>query len=107
MLLAHDVPAGAIYSADRMMRDPQFRARGMLLESDHDCRPDGRPVLFPGVVPKLTLRPGSIRTPAPEIGQHNAEILGRLLVMPPEEFRSLHEECAIYHFLASASSWIL
>lgn len=95
MLLAHDVPAGAIYSADRMMRDPQFRARDMLLESDHDCRPDGRPVLFPGVVPKLTLRPGSVRTPAPEIGQHNAEILGGLLGMAPEELRSLHEEGAI------------
>jgi formyl-CoA transferase len=95
MLLEHDVPAGAIYSADRMLADPHFHARAMFLESDRDRRPDGGPVLFPGVVPKLTLHPGSVRTPAPEIGQHNPEILGGLLGLALEDFRSLQEEGVI------------
>lgn len=95
MLLEHDVPAGAIYSADRMVSDPHFHARDMLLESRYDRRPDGRPVLFPGVVPKLTLRPGSVHTPAPEIGQHNAEVLGGLLGLAQEDFSRLQEEGVI------------
>jgi formyl-CoA transferase len=95
MLLAHDVPAGPIYSADRMLSDPHFQARQMFVESIHDRRPDGRRVMFPGVVPKLALRPGSIRAPAPGIGEHNAEILEGLLGFSPDEFRSLQEEGVI------------
>jgi len=95
MLLAHDVPAGPIYSADRMLSDPHFQAREMFIESIPDRRPDGRRVMFPGVVPKLTLRPGGSRTPAPEIGEHNAEILGGLLGFSPDEFRILQQERVI------------
>jgi len=29
-------------------------------------------------IPRLSETPGSIRTPAPEIGEHNAEVLGAL-----------------------------
>jgi formyl-CoA transferase len=92
MLLAHDVPAGPIYSADRMLSDPHFQAREMFVESIHDRRPDGRRVMFPGVVPKLTLDPGGIRSPAPEIGEHNAEILEGLLGLSPDEFRVLQQK---------------
>jgi formyl-CoA transferase len=92
MLLAHDVPAGPIYSADRMLSDPHFQAREMFVESIHDRRPDGRRVMFPGVVPKLTLDPGGIRSPAPEIGEHNAEILQGLLGLSPDEFRVLQQK---------------
>jgi len=30
----------------------------------------------PGIVPKLTVTPGRLRTPAPCLGQHNDEVLG-------------------------------
>jgi formyl-CoA transferase len=67
----------------------------MFLESIHDRRPDGPRVVFPGVVPKLTLRPGGIRTPAPEIGEHNAEILEGLLGFSRDELRGLQEKGVI------------
>jgi formyl-CoA transferase len=95
MLLAHDVPAGPIYSADRMLSDPHFQAREMFLESINDRRPDGRRVVFPGVVPKLTLRPGGVHTPAPEVGEHNTEILEGLLGFSRDELRSLQEKGVI------------
>jgi formyl-CoA transferase len=94
-LLEHNVPAGAIYSADRMLADPHFRARDMFLQSPRERRPDGQPVSFPGVVPKLTRYPGRVHAPAPDIGQHNAEILGGMLGLGQEEFRSLQEEGVI------------
>jgi crotonobetainyl-CoA:carnitine CoA-transferase CaiB-like acyl-CoA transferase len=37
----------------------------------------GRPLKVPGIVPKLAQTPGRLRTPAPLLGQHNDEVLGR------------------------------
>lgn len=30
------------------------------------------------VIPRLSETPGAIRTPAPELGQHNSELLGEI-----------------------------
>jgi len=29
----------------------------------------------PGIIPKLSATPGAIRTPAPKLGEHTAEVL--------------------------------
>jgi formyl-CoA transferase len=39
---------------------------------------DGTPVQVPGVLPKLNATPGTIRTLAPELGQHTDEVLATL-----------------------------
>ncbi|MFU6377647.1 CaiB/BaiF CoA transferase family protein [Metapseudomonas otitidis] len=70
-----EVPVSRIYSAEDMFSDPQFLAREMLLQAR---LPDGQPFRMPGIVPKLSDTPGSADWIGPELGQHNAEVLGEL-----------------------------
>ncbi len=68
------VPVGRIYTVADIAADPQYQARGMLLQTK-DVH--GRPLKVPGIVPKLMTTPGRLRTPAPTLGQHNDSVLGR------------------------------
>ena len=68
------VPAGRIYSVADIAADPQYQARDMILQT---ADAQGRPLKVPGIVPKLAQTPGRLRTPAPLLGQHNDEVLGR------------------------------
>jgi crotonobetainyl-CoA:carnitine CoA-transferase CaiB-like acyl-CoA transferase len=74
ILEAANVPVGRIYSVADIARDPQYLAREMILET-HDA--DGRPLKVPGIVPKLSATPGALRHPAPRLGQHTDECVGR------------------------------
>ena len=69
------VPAGRIYSAKDIAEDPHYAARGMLMEIEAS---DGLMVKVPGVVPKLSGTPGSIRTAAPGLGDDTEAVLRRL-----------------------------
>ncbi|TXC66744.1 CoA transferase [Piscinibacter aquaticus] len=66
------VPAGRIYSVADIAADPQYRARGMIVQTQ-DAQ--GRPLKVPGIVPKLSATPGRLRTPAPRLGEHGGEVL--------------------------------
>jgi formyl-CoA transferase len=70
-----EVPSGKIYSIADIMADPQYQARGMMEAFALD---DGTRVKLPGVVPKLSATPGGTRWVGPRLGEHTAEILGRL-----------------------------
>lgn len=66
------VPAGKIYTVADIASDPHFRARGNIETIQMH---DGSKLDVPGVIPKLSRTPGSIRTPAPSIGQNTDDIL--------------------------------
>jgi formyl-CoA transferase len=66
------VPSGRIYNARDIAGDPHFRARNMILTTH---LPDGTPLEVPGVVPKLSLTPGTLRTTAPALGEHTEAVL--------------------------------
>jgi len=68
---AADVPVGKIYTAADIAADPQYRARGMVLDSTDR---EGRPLKVPGIVPKLSATPGTLRHPAPRLGEHDAQV---------------------------------
>jgi crotonobetainyl-CoA:carnitine CoA-transferase CaiB-like acyl-CoA transferase len=68
------VPAGPIYAMDQVFDDPQVRAREMVVELEH---PVAGLVKHLGVPVKLSATPGAVRTPAPTLGQHTAEVLTR------------------------------
>ena len=38
---------------------------------------DGRSLKVPGIVPKLSATPGTIRHPAPRLGEHTDDVIGR------------------------------
>jgi formyl-CoA transferase len=67
-----EVTIGPIYDITQILEDPHFIDREVV--SDY---PDADMGAFPmhHVVPRLLGTPGSIRTPAPRLGQHNRELL--------------------------------
>jgi crotonobetainyl-CoA:carnitine CoA-transferase CaiB-like acyl-CoA transferase len=69
------VPAGRIYSVKDIVADPHYQARDMLLDTQ---LPDGVTVKMPGIVPKLSETPGSVRWSGPTLGQHTDAILAGL-----------------------------
>jgi len=72
-LEAAGVPVGRIYTVADIATDPQYLARGMVVQS---ADREGRPLKVPGIVPKLLGTPGRLRTPAPRLGEHNEAVLG-------------------------------
>ena len=89
-LSAAGVIAGPINTVAEVVRDPQFLARGMLVE--HFDERIGRNVLGPGVVPVLSESPGGVRfAGSARPGQHNAEVYGELLGLGPEDMATLTE----------------
>jgi formyl-CoA transferase len=72
---AAEVPAGRIYSAADIAADPHYAARGMLHKITAN---DGEPLTVPGVIPVLSATPGSIRTPAPKLGEHTDAVLSEV-----------------------------
>ena len=71
-MAAARVPAGKVYTARDIAEDPHYRARGMLVPQ---ATRDGYTVEVPGVVPKLSLTPGTIRRSAPHVGDDTEAVL--------------------------------
>ncbi len=71
-LQAARVPVGRIYTARDIAEDPHYHARGMI---ERIVTATGLALDVPGVVPKLSATPGAIRSLAPRLGEHNAELL--------------------------------
>lgn len=69
------VPAGRVYTAKDISEDPHYRARDMLLKQRTR---DGHELEVPGIVPKLTGTPGSVRSPAPRLGDDTDAVLREL-----------------------------
>lgn len=66
------VPAGRIYTIADIASDPHYKARGNIETIQMQ---DGSKLDVPGVIPKLSRTPGSIKTLAPDIGENTDEIL--------------------------------
>ncbi len=66
------VPAGKIYTVADITNDPHYKARGNI---ETIQMRDGTTLDVPGVIPKLSRTPGSIKTLAPDIGENTDAIL--------------------------------
>lgn len=86
------VPAGRIYRAKDMLEDPHFAAREMIVRLAHD---EFGEFAMQNVVPKLSESPGSVSSLAPELGEHNAEVLEGLLGLSTDEVAALREKNVI------------
>jgi formyl-CoA transferase len=73
------VPAGRIYTVADIAADPHYAARDMLASVRMS---DGSTLTVPGIVPKLSLTPGSHRRNAPALGQDTDAVLKELGLTP-------------------------
>ena len=69
------VPAGKVYTAKDIAEDPHYRARDMILRQRTR---DGHELDVPGIVPKLSATPGTVRSSAPHLGDDTDGVLGAL-----------------------------
>jgi formyl-CoA transferase len=71
----HEVTIGPIYDITQILEDAHFIEREVIADY-----PDDDMGAYPmhHVVPRLSGTPGSIRTPAPSLGEHNRELLGAI-----------------------------
>jgi formyl-CoA transferase len=83
-----EVPAGRIYTAADIARDPHYAARGMIRDI---VAGDGEPLRVPGIVPVLSSTPGGIRSAAPKLGEHTDQVLAEV-GYSAEEIRKLREK---------------
>jgi crotonobetainyl-CoA:carnitine CoA-transferase CaiB-like acyl-CoA transferase len=74
------VPCGPVYNYAQMFADPQVRHRGLV---QHASDPELGEV--PHIRTPIKIGEGvRVRTVAPKLGQHNAEIFGRLGISETE-----------------------
>lgn len=83
---SHGVPCSAIYRAPDMLADPHFAARKAIISVDH---PHLGPFKMQNAFPRLSETPGEVTHTAPDLGQHNDEILGQGLGMNTDEIADL------------------
>jgi formyl-CoA transferase/CoA:oxalate CoA-transferase len=86
ILLPAGVPMGAVNTLDAAIAHPQIAARGMMVESTH---PVAGTVRMTGPPVKLSETPGSVRTPAPLLGEHTNQVLRERLGLPDAELARL------------------
>jgi formyl-CoA transferase len=88
----HGVPAGLIYRAPDMLTDPQFAARQAIVTVKHPRFGD---LKMQNVAPKLSETPGTIRSPSPELGEHNDEVYRGLLDLTAARIEALRAQRVI------------
>jgi crotonobetainyl-CoA:carnitine CoA-transferase CaiB-like acyl-CoA transferase len=83
------VPCGPVNTIPQVVADPHIRAREMIVEVEH---PEVGKVPLIGIPIKLSKTPGTIKTTAPTLGEHNQEIYCSLLGYTNEEFNELTQK---------------
>ncbi len=69
------IPSGRVFRAPDMLEDPQYQARGAIVETDHPVF--GR-IKMQNAFPRLSETPGRVRWPGPALGEHTDQVLGEL-----------------------------
>jgi formyl-CoA transferase len=86
------VPSGLIYRAPDMLEDAHFKAREAIISTSN---PHFGALKMQNVAPKLSATPGSVHSPAPELGEHNDEVFLHLLGMPAARYADLKTQGVI------------
>jgi formyl-CoA transferase/CoA:oxalate CoA-transferase len=86
ILLPAGIPMGAINALDAVVAHPQVAARGAMVESTH---PVAGTVRMTAPPVRMSETPGTVRTPAPLLGQHTTEVLRERLALGDEEIARL------------------
>lgn len=93
LMIEYSIPAGRVYRAPDMLADPHFKAREAIIEVETERF---GPLKMQSSFPRLSATPGSVRRPAPSrVGQHNAEVYGKLLGLGESDLAHLAEQGVI------------
>lgn len=84
-----EIPCAPVNTSDQLLDDPQVNAREMIVEVGYSGL--GK-LPVQGIPIKLSKTPGQIVNPAPEIGEHNAEVYCNLLGFNAEKLYGLKQE---------------
>ncbi|MCY4638980.1 MAG: CoA transferase [Chloroflexi bacterium] len=87
LLQAAGVPAGPVLRPDQLHEDPQLRARGFLVETEH---PTGGRRRHPGIPWRASHLEPAYRA-APLLGEHTRDVLTGLLGLTAAEYDALDE----------------
>lgn len=88
MMESAGIPCGPVLNIKEAIEHPHIQAREMMVNCEH---PTAGNQYFQGCVMKFSETPGTIDTPAPLLGQHNAEVFG----LSEEELKQLKQEGVI------------
>jgi crotonobetainyl-CoA:carnitine CoA-transferase CaiB-like acyl-CoA transferase len=94
ILMPAGIPMGAINTIDKVVEHPQVAARGALVECRH---PVAGTIQMVGPPVRMSDTPGSIRMPAPLLGEHTDEVLRERLGLSDTEIDMLRRSGAIGH----------
>lgn len=84
-----EVPIAPVYDLDEVVKDPHLKEREMFKEINHPTAGSYLAVNFPV---KFSETPGGITCPAPMLGEHTAEVLGKILCYSDERIKKLVKE---------------
>jgi benzylsuccinate CoA-transferase BbsF subunit len=88
-LVEAGVPAAAVLRASDLHRDAQLAHRGFFVPLEHG---EMGTVPYDGFATRFSARPGTLRGPAPLLGQHTREVLSSILGLTEGEIDGLAEE---------------
>jgi len=89
LLQQADIPAGPVLDAKELVEEPHLNERGVFETVTH---PEAGTHPYIGMYAQFSKTPGSIRMPAPCLGEHNQYVLGELLGMSQDEIAQLEEK---------------
>lgn len=87
-----NIPATRINTIDKVVSNPQVLARDMIISVDHPVAGDFK---MAGIPIKLSETPGTVRRPAPTLGEHTEDILENMFGYSKEEIEKLREKGVI------------
>jgi len=91
-LVENKIPCAIVNSLTDVNSDPQLGSRGMHAFTEH---PRYGRIPTVGIPIKLSDTPGEIRFAAPDLGQHNEDVYGRLCGLTPDDLKKLKTEGVI------------
>jgi crotonobetainyl-CoA:carnitine CoA-transferase CaiB-like acyl-CoA transferase len=92
LLLANDIPVGAINNVAQVVQHPQVKARGSLFDVEHPNAGTIRVVRSPV---RLSKTPSRKPTPSPTHGQHTREVLREVLGLDVDEIDRLEQAAVV------------
>lgn len=91
ILAGAGIPCGAVLDSNEVLADPHMNARGMIVQLEHPRRGT---YPMPANPVRMSASPTEV-VRAPLLGEHNAEVYGRLLGLDERELEALRKDGVI------------